>query len=111
MCQFFTDLFVASMADEPFSCMHLQAGIMACLHVPSPSPCPSPSQSKFNIVPMVSVRLRDRMGTEPIVSVKWTVTIGTTLNFDGDGHGDRDGTCKQTFSGAQDRDISFICYC
>ena len=26
LCQFFADFFVASIADEPFSCMHLQAG-------------------------------------------------------------------------------------
>ena len=40
----------------------------------------------------------DRMGSVPILPVKWTVTIGTMLNFDGDGdgHRDGDGTCKQT---------------
>ena len=69
---------------------------MACLHVPSPSPCPSPS--KFNIVPMEMDRLMAEWVT--ILPVKWTVTIGTMLNFDGDGdgHRDGDGTCKQTFT-------------
>ena len=37
------------------------------------------------------------MGTEPILSVKRSVSIDTMINFDsdGDGHGDGDGTCKQ----------------
>ena len=39
--------------------------------------------------------LTDRMGSVPIsvpiLPIKRTVTIGTMLNFDGDG----DGTCKQ----------------
>ena len=60
----------------------------ACLHVPSPSP------SKYNIVPMETVRLTNRMGTEPILSVKRTVSIDTMINFDGDG----DRTCKQALS-------------
>ena len=51
------------------------------------------SPSKYNIVPMETVRLIDRMGTEPILSIKWTVSIDTMINFDGNGHGD--GTCKQ----------------
>ena len=40
------------------------------------------------------------MGSVPILSVKWTVSIGTMLNLDGDGngHGDGDGTCKQVFT-------------
>ena len=38
--------------------------------------------------------LMDRMGSVPILSVKRTASIGTILNFDGDGDGD--GTCKQT---------------
>ena len=69
----------------------------ACLHVPSPSPSPSPS--KYNIVPMVTVRLTGRMGTEPILSIKRFVSIDTLINFevDGDGRGDR--TCKQASSG------------
>ena len=42
-------------------------------------------------------RLTDRMGSEPILSVKRSLSIGTMLNFDSDcdGHGDGDGTCKQ----------------
>ena len=74
--------------------------IKASLHVPSPSLCPSPSPSKYNIVPMEMVRLTDRMGTEPILSVKRSVSIDTIVNFDGggDGHRDGDGTCKQAFS-------------
>ena len=65
--------------------------IKACLHVPSLSPCPSPSPSKFNIVPMVTVRFTGRMGTESILSVKQSVSIDTMINFDGNGV----GTCKQ----------------
>ena len=34
-----------------------------------------------------------RMGTEPILPVKWSVSTGTMINFDGDSDGD--GTCKQ----------------
>ena len=42
----------------------------------------------------------DRMGVQPILPIKVSVTIGTMLNFDGDfdGHGDGDITCKQTLS-------------
>ena len=58
--------------------------VEACLHVPSPSPCSSPSPSKFIIVSMETDRLMDR--------------TGVMLYFDGDGHGDGDGTCKQAFS-------------
>ena len=38
-----------------------------------------------------------RMGTEPILSIKQSVSIDTMINFDGDrdGHGYGDGTCKQ----------------
>ena len=55
---------------------------------------------KYNIVPMEMVRLTDRMGTEPFLSVKRSVSIDTIVNFDGggDGHRDGDGTCKQAFS-------------
>ena len=40
----------------------------------------------------------DRMGSEPILSVKRSISIDTMLNFDPDcdGQGDSDGTCKQT---------------
>ena len=66
--------------------------VRTCLHVPSPSPCPSPS--KFTIVPMETDRLTNRMGTEPIPPVKWSISIDTMINFDEDrdGHGDGDGT-------------------
>ena len=47
---------------------------------------------------MVTVRLMVRMGTEPILPIKRSVSIGTMLNFDGDRHGDGDGTCKQALS-------------
>ena len=56
--------------------------LKACLHIPSPSPCPSPSLSKYNIVPMVMVRLMGRMGTEPILSLKWSVSIDIMINFE-----------------------------
>ena len=45
---------------------------------------------------MEMVRLMDRMGSVPILSVKRTVSIGTMLYFDGDRDGD--GTCKQAFT-------------
>ena len=66
---------------------------MACLHVLSPSPSPS----KYNVVPMVTVHLMGRMGTEPILSVKRSISIDTMINFDvdGDGHGHGDSRCKQ----------------
>ena len=46
---------------------------------------------------MLTVHLMGRMGTEPILSVKRSISIDTMLNFDGDrdGDGDGDGTCKQ----------------
>ena len=49
---------------------------------------------------METDHLMDRMGSVPILPIKWTITIGTRLNFDsdGDGHGDGDGTCKQTIN-------------
>ena len=48
---------------------------------------------------MVTVRLTGRKGTEPILSIKQSISIDTMINFDGDGdgHGDGDGTCKQAF--------------
>ena len=66
--------------------------IRACLHVPSPS--------KFTIVPMEMDRLTDRMGTEPILPIKQSVSIDTMINIDGDGDGDGhgDGTCKQALN-------------
>ena len=49
---------------------------------------------------MVTVRLMFRMGTEPILSVKRSVSIDTMINFDGDrdGYLDGDGTCKQALN-------------
>ena len=40
----------------------------------------------------------DRMGVQSILPMKVSITIGTMLNFydEFDGHGDGDGTCKQT---------------
>ena len=54
---------------------------------------------------METVHLMDRMGTEPILSVEWTISINTMINFDcdGDGHGDGDGTCKQALPGTLPR--------
>ena len=62
--------------------------IKVCLHVPSPY------SSKFNIVPMVMNRLTDRIGAEPILSFKRSVSIDIMLNIDGDGK----GVCKQTIT-------------
>ena len=44
---------------------------------------------------MVVDCLTDRLGSEPILSIKRTVSIGAILNFDGDFDGHSDGTCKQ----------------
>ena len=49
----------------------------ACLHIPSPSPSLCLSPTKFNIMRMEMDRLRERLGLEPILSVKWSVTIHT----------------------------------
>ena len=42
--------------------------------------------------------LMSKMGTEPILPLKQSVSIDTMVNFDGhgDGGGDGDGKCKQT---------------
>ena len=37
----------------------------------------------------------DRLGSEPNLSLKRSVSVGTMLNFDSDAHSDGDGTCKQ----------------
>ena len=47
---------------------------------------------------METDRWTNRMGTEPMLPIKWTVTISTMLYFDGDGHGHGDGTCKQVIT-------------
>ena len=46
---------------------------------------------------MVTDRLIERMGSVPNLPVKWFVSIRTMLNIDGDGHRQRDGTCKRAF--------------
>ena len=51
----------------------------ACIHIPSPSPIPS--QSSFIIVPMVTGRLMDRMGSILIRPVRQPVTINTNVNL------------------------------
>ena len=38
------------------------------------------------------------MGSVCNLPVKWAISIGALLNFDGDGHGHGDGTCKQALS-------------
>ena len=47
--------------------------------------------------------LTDRMGLQPILPIKVSITIDTMLHFDSDfdgqSHGDVDVTCKQTFRG------------
>ena len=43
---------------------------------------------------METDHLMDSMGSVPILPIKWTITIGIMLNFDGDG----DGTCKQALT-------------
>ena len=47
---------------------------------------------------MVIDHLTDRLGSEPILSVKQSISISTIINFDvdGHGHGDGNGMCKQT---------------
>ena len=45
---------------------------------------------------MVTVHLTGRMGTEPILSIKRSISIETMLNFDGDGDGD--GNCKHALT-------------
>ena len=52
------------------------------------------------IVWMVTNCLMDRMDSEPNLSIKQPISIGTMLNFDGDRHGDGDdgGTCKQALT-------------
>ena len=41
-----------------------------------------------------------RMGSEPILSVKQSISIDTMIKFDGDidGHEDGDGMCKQALT-------------
>ena len=39
----------------------------------------------FNTVPTVTVHLTGSMGTEPILSLKRSISIDTMISFDGDG--------------------------
>ena len=52
-------------------------------------------RKSFNIMPGVTDCLMERMGSALILSVKQSVTIGSTLNFVSDRRGN--GTCKRTF--------------
>ena len=47
--------------------------------------------------------LTGRMGSEPSLAVKQSITIDTMTNFDSDRHGHRDGTCKWAFT------VTFTC--
>ena len=46
---------------------------------------------------MVPDRLMERMGSEPNLSVRQPVTIGTMLKLNGDENGNGNGMCKQAF--------------
>ena len=48
---------------------------------------------------MVTDPLTDRIGSVLILSVEWSVSIDTMINFDSDGDRDDDDTCKRTFKG------------
>ena len=54
---------------------------------------------------MVTVCLTGRMGTEPVLPIKRSVSIGTMINFEGDGHahGDGYGTCKKALREEQNK--------
>ena len=66
----------------------------ACLHILTPSLSPSPSS--FVNVPMVTGRLKDRMGLEPILPVRRPVTI-YTINLTVTGTGSETGSeCVNT---------------
>ena len=62
---------------------------------------------------MVTDRLMDKIGSVPILSVKWSVSIDTMINLDGDGDGDgdrdSDDTCKRTIKGRFTRKQKFAC--
>ena len=38
------------------------------------------------------------MSPESNLSIKWSVNIGTMINFDSDGHGHGDDTCERAFN-------------
>ena len=40
-----------------------------------------------SITATVKFTLTDRIGSEPNLSIKWSIIIDTMLNFDGQGHG------------------------
>ena len=48
-------------------------------------------------MPIVMVHLMGRKGTEPNLSIKWSVSIDTMINFDGDG--DKDGETSHPLAG------------
>ena len=50
----------------------------------------------ISVTVTVKFTLTDRMGSEPNLSIKWSMTIGTMVNFDSDseGYGHRDDTHK-----------------
>ena len=58
------------------------------------------SHCQIYIVWIVTDCLLDRLGSKSIMFIKWSISIGTMLNFDGDcdGHSDGDGTCEQALS-------------
>ena len=93
------DLPVPVLERESNTRVSRDSSLGGCLHVPTLSGCLSLSPSKFIIVLMVTVRLKDRMGVEPILPVRRAVIISTMINFDSDsdGHGDGIGTCKHAF--------------
>ena len=76
--------------------LYIGSWFKAYLHIPTPSPIPSPSS--FIIVQMVTFCLTCRMGLEPILPIRWPVTISTMFNFDGVGIGDGVGMCNQAFT-------------
>ena len=47
---------------------------------------------------MVTVYLTGRMSVEPILPIRWTVSIGTIVKFDGDKDSDGVRMCKQAFT-------------
>ena len=51
-----------------------------------------------------------RMGSTPILAVRQSVTIGTTIKLDGDGIGDGDGVgmCKQSLNLSRFARLGFI---
>ena len=55
----------------------------------------------ISVTVTVNFTLTEKMGSEPNVSVKRSVSIGTMLNFDGDTDGHGDGMCKQTLTSSE----------